>query len=119
MQRMELYTSGVKVPRLGTPLDRLSRAYLTHKLNRELAFTKLLAYTASNTGGEKITREVNSIWRDYVNLTYFLEDDVRNSEALMMKEYEAVKDLKLTATTVGTGANKEIVISGLPKEFYQ
>lgn len=116
---MELYTSGVKVPKLGTHLDRLSREYLTHKSNREVAFAKLLAYSAAGSADEKITREINSIWRDYVNLSYFLEESSRAREASMMKEYESMKDIKLTAKSVGKGTDQHIVISGIPKEFYQ
>lgn len=116
---MELYTSGVKVPKLGSPLDRLSREYLTHRSNREVALAKLIGYSAAASGDEKITREINNIWRDYVNLSYFLEESSRAREASMMKEYESMKHLQLTAKSVGKGEDQQIVISGIPKEFYQ
>ena len=119
MQRMELFTSGVKVPKLGSLQDRMARGYLTHKLNREIAYAKLLAYTASNTEDEKVSREINNIWREYVNVSCFLGENVRAREMKMMQEYENIKDIKLAATCVGKGTDKKVVITGIPKELYK
>lgn len=120
MQRMELYTSGVKVPRLGSKLDILSRAYLTHKINKEVAIGKILAYSASGVSKPEVSRDITSIWRNYVNLSYFLEEETRELESAMLAEYEKTKHISLKANViVDSSGSRKVMISGIPEEFYK
>lgn len=98
MQRLDLYTSGVKVPKLGSSLDILSRAFLTKRTNKEVSFAKLVAYAAASNSDGKAKEDITHIWSEYLDQAYYQESTLKKNEAHMLAEYEKVKDLKLTAT---------------------
>lgn len=98
MQRLDLFTSGVQVPRLGSRLDVLSRAFLTRKTNREVSFAKLLAYAAANNAEGKAREDISRVWSEYLDQSYYQESTLKRVEANMLAEYEKVKDIKLQAT---------------------
>lgn len=103
MQRLDLFTSGVKVPRLGTRLDILSRAFLTKKTHKEVSFAKLVAYSAANSSDRKVREDITRIWSEYLDQAYYQESTIQRIETAMLTEYEKVKDLKLTATVTPGG----------------
>ena len=103
MQRLDLFTSGVQVPKLGSRLDVLSRAFLTRKTNKDVSFAKLLAYTAANNADSKAREDITRIWSEYLDQSYYQESTLKRVEANMLAEYEKVKDLRLSATVSKNG----------------
>ena len=87
---MELYVSGVKVPKLGSLQDRILRNYLTKRASREVGKNKLLAQIATAVGGEskEWSSAISRIWSDYVNMEFFLEGADDEREADMKNQFE-------------------------------
>jgi len=106
---MELYISGVQVPKLGSWLDTLSRAHLVQKQDKEAALASILAQVAVALAPEKLT-SINSAWKRFLNHSFFLESREENKELEMRKELDEVKEMKISISKDKSG---KLVLSGL------
>ena len=93
---MELYVSGVKVPKLGSLLDIQARGYLTKRVSKEIAFAELLAQVAIGVGGgaKGWADKIKSVWSKYISAVYYLQDEIEVQETRMREEYEYWKKVK-------------------------
>jgi hypothetical protein len=110
---MELYVSGVAVPKLGSLQDRLARQYLARRADKEVAKNKVLAMAAVASGGpdnDKWAKEVSSVFGNYVNLELFLEGEVEKQERDMQREFEYWKTVK---PTVVKGKDGSLSVKGI------
>lgn len=111
---MELFVSGVKVPRLGSYADRMAREYLIKRASKEVYLNKIIAQIAQNTAGtsKEISQAVTNSWNEYVNHAFFLEDKKQQRENDMQDEYKFWKKIKPKLKISKTGA---LSVTGLPK----
>lgn len=100
---MKLYTSGVKMHKLGSPQDRVIRQYLVKESDKEIAKTQLMAMLVSNSipfANESASREwadrVKKVFSSYMGLEYGIEiPEFSNKETEMIEHYQKkVKHLK-------------------------
>lgn len=97
---MELYVSGVEVPKLGSLKDRMLRQYLARKANKEIALNKMLAQIASASGGpgnDAWHKSISSTFNNYVNMELYLEGEIEKREDSMMQDFEYWKTVKPVA----------------------
>lgn len=115
-QRVDLYLSGVKVPKLGSSQDIVLRKFLTNRSSKEVYLNKLLARTALNTseGKKELIDDVTSSWNDYVNLVFYLENTKEEKTKEMMEEYEVWKKIM---PKVKLGKDGKLVVTGIPQDF--
>ena len=111
---MDMHLSGLTVPKLGSLQDRTIRSYMTKKVGREIAATKLLAQVASAAGGgdKKWERAVANIWNDYLRATYYLEAEQENLEQDMLAEYKKFAHIRPTLVIEKDGT---MAVKGVPK----
>lgn len=116
---MKIYTSGLKVHKLGSPQDRIVRSYLVKESEKEVAKTQLLAMMVSNvipfnneTASTEWQGRVKKIWNKYIGLEYGLEvPEFSDKETQMIDHYKNhVKHLKPVLTKTKAGG---FVVTGL------
>lgn len=93
---MELYVSGVKVPKLHSIQDKMARAYLTKKVVKEVSFNKILAQIAVGVGGpdsKNWSREIGAMWSNYANQAFYMDDEVSKREQEMQEEFQTWKQV--------------------------
>ena len=112
---MELLFLGIPVPPLGSPQDRILRTFLRRRAQKEVYKNKLLAqyFTSAIANNAPVSKELNSIWNDYVAMEFFCEEDKNNSEADMKLEYSLWSSVRPILTKNKKGA---VVVTGLPVE---
>ena len=94
---MELFVSGVKVPKLGSLQDVIARQYLVKKAQKEITLNKLQAQMAmvSNPNPESgWSNTISQMWNSYVNTACYMEDEVHLREEEMQLEFEHWKTIK-------------------------
>ncbi len=93
---MELYVSGVKVPKLGSSADIVLRNYLIYKANKEVTKNKIFVQTALVTAANhpEIQKKITETWNDYVNMELYLEEQRVELERSMQEEYAYWKTVK-------------------------
>jgi hypothetical protein len=95
---MRLYTSGVKVPLLGSFQDNMLRKFLMQEAHREIQKTGFLVNMAlASVSDPEQARQLRSNWSAYINMELGIpagETDSAKLEAAMMQEYEKVRKLK-------------------------
>lgn len=100
---MKLYTSGIKVHKLGSPQDRVIRQYLVKVSEKEIAKTQLMAMLVSNSisfatesSAREWTDRVRKVFTNIMGLEYGIEvPEFSDVESKMIKEYQTkVKHLK-------------------------
>src|SRR5437763_14744037 len=91
---MKLYTSGVKLPKLGSPQDRVIRNYLLKETQKEVAKTQLLAMLVTNSIQFKDASsasdwhdKVKRIWNGYLGLEYGIEIPEHTDKEIQMIEH--------------------------------
>lgn len=97
---MELYVSGVEVPKLGSLKDVMARQYLARRANKEIALNKMLAQIASSNGGAGNTewhKSISSTFNNYVNMALYLEGEVEKREEDMQEQFKYWKTIKPVA----------------------
>jgi hypothetical protein len=116
---MKLYTSGVKLPKLGSPQDRVLRNYLLKESQKEVAKTQLLAMMVANVvqfsdngAARDWNDRVKKIWNGYLGLEYGLEiPEHTDQEVKMIEHYsKKVKHLKPKLTK---GDKGQFIVTGL------
>lgn len=119
---MRLYVSGVKVPKLGSPADRVIRQFQMKEAKKETLKIQMQAMIAANTpdfdSQSKATEwssKVKEVWSDYMSIEYGLEikDKSDANEAMTEAYTKLVKNLK----PVLTSDNGALTISGLDSVF--
>ena len=98
---MELYTTGVKVPKLGSRLDRLSREFLYRKADKDLSLASLIAHIASAAGNNTLGNNqwhnnINRIWQEYVGQSFYNESNRKRQEEDTFKSWEFWKKVRPT-----------------------
>ena len=65
------------------------RGFLVKQANKELYKNKLLAQIAllSAGGNEQTSNSIRSLWNNHTNMEMFLENEVKQQETDMQKEY--------------------------------
>jgi hypothetical protein len=107
MQRMELYTSGVKMPKFGSNLDIMARRYLFKKANKDLTFASLVAHIASSAGNSREwTDNISRIWNEYVNLSSYSESFIKQQNEETFKAWEYWKTVKPKIVKVTGNSSK-------------
>ena len=110
MQRMELYTSGVKVSKLGSLQDRISRQFLYKKLNKDLILSSLLAHIASGVGeGRDWYSKISSLWSEYTALSTYTEGTRQKHEEDSLKAWEYWKTITPVITKVTGNSAKPLL----------
>lgn len=116
---MKLYTSGVKLPRLGSAQDRVIRSYLLKESQKEVAKTQLLAMLVTNSiqfqdasAASDWHGKVKKIWNGYLGLEYGIEiPEHTDKEVQMIEHYsQKIKHLKPKLTK---GDKGRYVVTGL------
>ena len=103
--------SGVKVSKLGSLQDRLSRQYLYKRVKKEVALNSLLANLVISTHNSKEWQsKISTVWSNYMNLASYLEDEVEQRELDMKREYERWKNI---IPEVKQDSSGNIVIGGI------
>lgn len=110
---MELFVSGVKVPKLGSYADRMARDYLIKRASKEVYRDKLLVQIAQNTAGDskEISQHIVNTWNDYVGFAYFMDDKKYQKEVDMRKEYDFWKKVRPKLKLQG---KDKLTVSGIP-----
>lgn len=93
---MELYVSGVEVPKLGSSKDIVLREYLVYKANKEVTKNKIFVQSALVAASEhqEIQKKLTGTWNDYVNMELYLEEQKVELERSMQEEYTYWKTVK-------------------------
>jgi len=100
---MRLYTSGVKVPKLGSLQDRVIRQHFNSEAEKETKKVQLLALLAANSvqysdkeASTKWENKVRAIWNKYLELEYGIEIPEHTENEIKMMEYynNSIKNLK-------------------------
>lgn len=109
---MELYVSGVKIPKLGSSKDIVLREFLIYKANKEVTKNKIFVQTALVTAAQhtEIQRKLTDTWNDYVNMELYLEEQKVEMERSMQEEYAYWKTVKPKVTKDAEGNFK---VSGI------
>lgn len=110
---MELFVSGVAVPKLGSIQDVMARQYLTKRSKKEVALNSLMAHMASEiptSPSPEWRRSISNLWNNYVNMAYFLEDELEIRERDMQEEFERWRHVR---PTVHKDKNGRLIIKGL------
>lgn len=113
---MELYVSGVQVPKLGSLMDRTARSYLFKRVNKEVTINRLLAQIATGVGGDgnkEWSNTISGIWNNYLNLAYYTEDETEQRETDMQEEYAFWKTIK---PKIIKDAKGKLTVTGLSKD---
>lgn len=116
---MQLYVSGVEVPKLNSPKDIVLREFLVKEANREIHRNKVMAYNALavanlSKNGTELVKEISKSWNDYVNVALFMEEVNAQVEMDMQQEYAFWKNV---APKINIGKNGKITVSGLPTDY--
>lgn len=116
---MKLYTSGVKVHKLGSPQDVVVRQYLVKESEKEVTKTKFMVMLVSNIipfNNENDSKEwhqkVKKVWSNYLGLEYGVEiPEFSDKETQMIDHYKTkVKHLK---PVLKKDAKGQFVVHGL------
>jgi hypothetical protein len=113
-----LHTSGVKVPTLGSPQDRVLRAFLTNKAVKEVNKSKALvlgAIAMANTSKtpEATVRSILSSFNDYVSSELFLDKVLEDTEQIMRDEYEFWRKVRPKVNISNDGKSATLSVSSL------
>lgn len=116
---MKLYTSGVKLHRLGSPQDRVLRSYLLKESQKEVAKTQLLAMMVTNSiqfqdasAASDWHGKVKKIWNGYLGLEYGIEmPEFSDKETQMIEHYS--KKIKHLKPKLVKGDKGQFVVTGL------
>lgn len=95
---MELYVSGLKVPKLNSLNDRMARSYLLKRVGKEIALNKILAQIAigvSEPGDKVWTRTITNLWGEYITKAYYMDSQEDESANDMAQEYKEWVNKKL------------------------
>ena len=112
---MELFVSGVQVPKLGSLMDKMSRSYLLRKTNKEISLNKLIAHIATAAGeGKEWSTAISKIWNGYLNISYGTENEEDQRETNMQQEYMYWKTIKPKLTKDSKG---QLVVTDLGKRY--
>lgn len=117
MQRLRLYTSGVKVPKLGSYKDSVLRQFMLMESKKNINLNQIQAYIAMAAGDSKQWQaNIKKIWSSYIALELGMEveDEEKatlNSEKEMMSQYEAVR--KLRPKLIVDRKNGKLIVTGL------
>lgn len=94
MQRMRLYTQGVKLPKLGTIQDRMLRQFLLKEAELEakrVEFQMLTLLTNPTAPDEESARrwrrKVTDIWRGYVSKLFVVDIPSEDQDEAKLKEF--------------------------------
>lgn len=116
MQRLRLYTSGIKPPPLGSSQDVILRKFLALESRKEIEKNRFLLNMAAAVGGGKKewVEKLGVYWNTYVSLELGVDtSEIKEEEDFkyqsMLESYERVKKVKLTAVKRG----KMIVVDGI------
>lgn len=94
MQRMELHLKGIKLPRLGSPQDRVYRKYLDKQT--ELQVTKDRLAMLSTLTNPQISnqnqwstwkKDIQDIWRQYLGLSFHVDVPSQEDEDKKLTEF--------------------------------
>lgn len=109
---MELYVSGVQVPKLGSSKDIVLRDYLIYKANKEVTKNKIFVQSSLVTAAAhpEIQKRLTETWNDYVNMELYLEEQRVEMERSMQEEYAYWKTVKPKVTTDAKG---NFTVSGI------
>lgn len=114
---MELYFSGVSIPRLGSIKDFVLRDYLVKQARKEVHKNQLMAYSAMAMAALVKSKELQGAilktWNDYLNLEMFMEGQKEQEELDMREEYEFWKSVK---PKLNIGKDGSVSVSGIPME---
>ena len=115
---MELYVSGVSVPKLGSIQDVIARKYLVKKAQKDVYLNRLTAQIASGIGAgdSKWLKSITEMWNNYVGLAFYMESEIEQREEHMRAEYDLIKDLKPVMFKDKDGRLKVSGIPGITKE---
>lgn len=109
---MKLYTSGIKLHKLGSSQDKIVRSYLVKESEKEIAKTRLLAMMVSNvipfnseTASKEWQGQIKKIWTEYLGLEYGIEiPEFSDKETKMIDHYKnQIKHLKPVLRQTKTG----------------
>lgn len=92
-----MHLSGVQVPPLGSPQDRLFRAFLTKRAVKEVYKHKIFALSAVATAGmlkdsSGMAKAILDAFDNYSNMEHYLENVKAEYEISMKDEYEFWKN---------------------------
>jgi hypothetical protein len=115
-QRVKLYLSGVKLPKLFSSADIVFRDYLNKEAAKDIALNKLIAQTAMihADGKKEFVDVITASWNDYVHMAYWLGNRTEAKTQEMRDEYELWKNVK---PKVKLDKDGKLVVHGIPKTF--
>lgn len=100
---MKLYTTGVKVPKLGSLHDRMIQSYFLKESEKEIKKTQLLTFLAMNTipattkeGIQEYEGKIKKAWVKYLELEYGVKLPEKTEKEIILAEYyeKVVKRMK-------------------------
>jgi hypothetical protein len=106
---MRLYTSGIKVPPLGSIEDRVIRKFMTKESERDTKKIQFMALLAVQSLPEKDDR-VKKLWKEYLSLEYgvILPEHTEKEDAMIDFYANVVSKMKPQLTM----NNGKVVVSG-------
>jgi len=115
MQRLRMYTSGVKLPGLGSIKDKILRGFMEHETLRRLKSEQINWTIAALAAGPENKKILKELWDELVALEIGGESSQKtrkiaeDDEVRWLAEYEAMKsrNVKLVST------NGKLSVEGL------
>lgn len=107
MYRLELYTSGAEVPKLGTVRDRVLSKYIQKKTQARVAKARVIVQGLQELTNSKT---IQKFWSEYVNVEYGLEQSEKLRDDALRAEYEAIKHLR---PVIKLNKNGELTVEGI------
>lgn len=119
MYRTRLHLSGIKVPKLGSPQDKIFRQYLIKESERASAKVNLLGLLVANSipfndaaASQEWESKVKRIWNNYLALEYGLELPPDKEKELEMQEFY-LKKVKALKPKLSRDTDGRLLVSGL------
>lgn len=117
---MRLYTSGVKLPKLGSLQDRTLRSYLIKEANLEISKAKLTMLQTLVTptfkdeqGRSSWVEKVGEVWNEFLSSVLLFEMPKESPKETALREYYDRVISKLRPTAIKDQKTGKVTVSGI------
>ena len=122
---MKMYTSGIAVPKLGSPKDNVLRRYMADEAAKERSLAKFALYASlTNISSETQRDSLMQEWYDFMEYStgrtaeeLGISKNIR--DRALIREFEQFKGMRLSLGREPSrdGRQGQLVVKGLPKNL--